>query len=778
MVGYASASIIDTFNNWLNPQFGASVLQVYQGGTGATSFSAGDCLKGNGAGAITTGACGGGGSANYNAFTHPKVGESATTSVMNLTNGFNSNASSTFVVAPSISSLTGVLKGNGLSALTVAANGTDFTLISATTCGGTDKVSAIDASGNITCSADVSGGGSANYDAFTHVVAGTSATSTELRLTGGLISTASSTFSSDLNTQLINASSTILGTTMNLYGSGVSFITGNLGLGHTVPANKLDINGSVALATSGFVGFVGNAAVTTSNYSLFGNTTLTLLNARSGASIGFRIANTDVANFTTTGGYAFGATYYNIDPGQNNLTVEGKLGAASSSPGTTLSVGGDGTGINFVDNGTSTFQKGIKVIAGGLQTSAGLTISGGNINFASGSFNALDGGGLTTTAGALAIGAGTCITVNANDVAVTSNCTDATTLDSIDSGSFLRSDATDSYTSGTLTFDAGTTVDINSTTLTIADTAIGFDGASTEFTFTGNHTINTDDLVIIKSSGLVGIATTSPGTGLSIFGDAVGINFHTGTSSFSTTGGLNLNAGCFAIRGTCVGAGGAGTPGGSDTQLQYNNAGSFGGASTLLWNGTNLSLATTTFGTLLNIGSALNVSNATSTFYSALKGGRQTLVSWTAQSGVPPNSAYAAFSTRNNHPVVTFQENPNQEILFSGILPEIYNRGSVKLRLIWGMSTTTSQSVKWDASVECIVPGTDDMDNYGHAATSTITMTSSATSGITSVAEMNGINMDGCLSGQYFRVRVARDAVTDAGTGDAEITGAYLIEQP
>ena len=80
---------------------------------------------------------------------------------------------------------------------------------------------------------------------------------------------------------------------------------------------------------------------------------------------------------------------------------------------------------------------------------------------------------------------------------------DADTLDTVDSGSFLRSDASDSYTSGTLTFDAGTALDLNTTSLTVADTAIGFDGVSTELTFTGNMTMNTDDLAINKSTGLV-----------------------------------------------------------------------------------------------------------------------------------------------------------------------------------------------------------------------------------------------------------------------------------
>ncbi|GMR18896.1 MAG: hypothetical protein BMS9Abin34_018 [Patescibacteria group bacterium] len=54
----------------------------------------------------------------------------------------------------------------------------------------------------------------------------------------------------------------------------------------------------------------------------------------------------------------------------------------------------------------------------------------------------------------------------------------ATTLDSLDSTSFLRSDVSDSYTSGTLTFNSGTTLDVNGD-FTIADTVINLDGGAT-----------------------------------------------------------------------------------------------------------------------------------------------------------------------------------------------------------------------------------------------------------------------------------------------------------
>ncbi|MCA9391716.1 hypothetical protein KC614_00740 [candidate division WWE3 bacterium] len=91
-------------------------------------------------------------------------------------------------------------------------------------------------------------------------------------------------------------------------------------------------------------------------------------------------------------------------------------------------------------------------------------------------------------------------------------------IDGIASGSFLRSDTSDNYTNGTLAFDSGTTLDVNGD-LEIDDTAITFDGASTDFAFTGDFTINTDDFVVLNSSGNVGIGDTNPGDALDVAGN-------------------------------------------------------------------------------------------------------------------------------------------------------------------------------------------------------------------------------------------------------------------
>ena len=133
----------------------------------------------------------------------------------------------------------------------------------------------------------------------------------------------------------------------------------------------------------------------------------------------------------------------------------------------------------------------------------------------------LTGGG-TVALGAsadLAVGAGTCITVNANDVAVTSNCTDSATVDSLNAADFLRSNASDEFETGNTLTVTGT-LDSNGNA-SFADTAIAFDGATTEFTTTGNFSINTDDIFIDKTTGKVGIGTTSPAELLAVHGNSL-----------------------------------------------------------------------------------------------------------------------------------------------------------------------------------------------------------------------------------------------------------------
>jgi len=76
------------------------------------------------------------------------------------------------------------------------------------------------------------------------------------------------------------------------------------------------------------------------------------------------------------------------------------------------------------------------------------------------------------------------------------------------------------------------------------------------------------EVFTILNGGNVGIGTTTPGSLLSI-GDTAGINFTTATSTFSSSGGINLASGCFSIAGTCVGGGGGSGTVGAGTIGQF-----------------------------------------------------------------------------------------------------------------------------------------------------------------------------------------------------------------
>ena len=73
---------------------------------------------------------------------------------------------------------------------------------------------------------------------------------------------------------------------------------------------------------------------------------------------------------------------------------------------------------------------------------------------------------------------------------------------------------------------------------------------------------------IVGGNGFVGLGTSTPGTLFSVQGIA---NFSTATSTFLSTGGINVTSGCVAIRGVCLGSGsGAGTVNsGTINQLAY-----------------------------------------------------------------------------------------------------------------------------------------------------------------------------------------------------------------
>lgn len=74
-ISFAIALLIIGGFSYFNKNIGATVLMVPQGGTGAQTFAAGQCLVGAGTGAVTTGACGTGGGTHPVTSTEPVMAQ-------------------------------------------------------------------------------------------------------------------------------------------------------------------------------------------------------------------------------------------------------------------------------------------------------------------------------------------------------------------------------------------------------------------------------------------------------------------------------------------------------------------------------------------------------------------------------------------------------------------------------------------------------------------------------------------------------------------------------
>ncbi|MBI4059726.1 hypothetical protein HY406_01545, partial [Candidatus Giovannonibacteria bacterium] len=125
------------------------------------------------------------------------------------------------------------------------------------------------------------------------------------------------------------------------------------------------------------------------------------------------------------------------------------------------------------------------------------------------------------------------------------------------------------------------------------------------------------NIIATSTAVFSGIGTSSPAALLGVGGAML----YGSAGATSTNVGNQLIVGNFEVRGTCSGCGsGGGTPGGSDTQVQFNNAGAFGGDSNFIWSsasGGRLGLGTSTPGALLSVNGS-SLFTATSTFVSGI----------------------------------------------------------------------------------------------------------------------------------------------------------------
>jgi hypothetical protein len=172
-------------------------------------------------------------------------GNATTTGNATSTSFFATTASSTnlFTSNLSIASLTGLLKATA-GAVSAASNGTDYTLLSATTCSAGDFVSALTAAGAVTCSTPSSS------SAYPFPLTG-NATSTLTQFNGGLTAYASSTIGNGALGLTINGAATT---------TGIAYFPTGLAVGDRMPPiNALDVLSVENDSTTAVRGLLVNA---------------------------------------------------------------------------------------------------------------------------------------------------------------------------------------------------------------------------------------------------------------------------------------------------------------------------------------------------------------------------------------------------------------------------------------------------------------------------------------------------------------------------------------
>jgi len=141
-----------------------------------------------------------------------------------------------------------------------------------------------------------------------------------------------------------------------------------------------------------------------------------------------------------------------------------------------------------------------------------------------------------------------------------------------------------------------------------------------------------------------------------------------------------------------------------------------------------------------------------------------------------PAANFPAPTLINRRPALAFDAATNETCQWSCVAPQGLT-GTLTALIYYIMASATSGDTDWDVSLEAVTDGDAvDLDAGDSFATvnSTDNTTVPATAGYLDVVSVTLTNADSIAAGDYFRLRLTRDAASDTGAGDAYVLAVEL----
>lgn len=148
-----------------------------------------------------------------------------------------------------------------------------------------------------------------------------------------------------------------------------------------------------------------------------------------------------------------------------------------------------------------------------------------------------------------------------------------------------------------------------------------------------------------------------------------------------------------------------------------------------------------------------------------------------------PSTDFATFDTRNGVFVLDFDDSTDESVEFAGFMPRHYGGGGITVTAGWMATTATTGTISLDVALKSISDDADDIDTKSFASANNANPTTASASGevdYVTIAFTDGADMDSIAAGEYFRIKVLRDAdsttSTDNLSGDMELVFLEIKE--